>query len=186
MRTLRLQVQTTVDGFMAGPEGQMDWMTFPWSDDVGRFATTLTDGVDRILLGRRLAEGFIPHWASGPEGEPQESIDIMNATPKVVASRTLTASPWENAEIAGPDLVTAIRALKAENGGDVIAYGGSGLVTSLLAAGLVDELNLFVNPSAIGAGLPVFPVSDDPVRYERTEVRPFDCGITLVRLVPAG
>jgi len=184
MRTLKLQVQTTLDGYMAGPDGRMDWMPFEWSDDMSEYVSSLTDGVDRILLGRRLAEGFIPHWAAGPEHEPQESIDIMNGTPKLVASRTLTEAPWDNTRIVGPDLVADIERIRAEDGGDIIAYGGSGLVTSLLASGLVDELHLFVNPAATGAGLPVFPATDAPGRYVTEEVRPFACGVTLVRLRP--
>ena len=75
MRTFRLQVQTTVDGYMGGPSGEMDWMTFPWSDDVGEYVQALMDPVDTIVLGRKLAEGFIPAWAAGPPGEDQASID---------------------------------------------------------------------------------------------------------------
>lgn len=68
MRTLKLQVQTTIDGYMAGPDGAMDWMTHPWTSDIERYIDDLTSSVDCILLGRRLAEGFIPAWAAGPEG----------------------------------------------------------------------------------------------------------------------
>jgi hypothetical protein len=78
VRTFKLQVQTTVDGYMAGPNGEMDWMTFPWTDDLNTYIDGLTKTVDCIVLGRKLAEGFIPAWAAGPEGEDQESIDWMN------------------------------------------------------------------------------------------------------------
>ncbi|WP_198654641.1 dihydrofolate reductase family protein, partial [Nocardia aurea] len=93
MRKFKLQVQTTVDGYMAGPNGEMDWMTFPWTDDINAYITALTEPVDCIVLGRRLAEGFIPHWASQPESEDKESVDWMNDTPKVVISNSLTESP---------------------------------------------------------------------------------------------
>jgi dihydrofolate reductase len=135
------------------------------------------------VLGRKLAEGFIPAWESGPEGETQESIDWMNSTPKVVISDSLGESPWDNAVVAGGDLRTTIEELKARPGGDLIAYGGSTLVTSLIAAGLLDELHLFVNPTAIGAGLPVFPAG----AYQRLRLvtaRPFECGITALHLEP--
>src|ERR671916_2199759 len=133
---------------MAGPNGEMDWLAFPWSDDVGPHIQALTNPVDTIVLGRKLAEGFIPAWASGPPGETQESIDWMNNTPKVVISNSLAESPWPNATVAGGDLAASIDRLKREEGGDIIAYGGGALVRNLIAGGLLDELHLFVNPTA--------------------------------------
>jgi hypothetical protein len=73
LRTFKLQVQTTVDGYMAGPNGEMDWMTFPWTDDIKAYIAALMAPVDQIVLGRHLAEGFIPAWQAGPPGEPQEA-----------------------------------------------------------------------------------------------------------------
>jgi dihydrofolate reductase len=184
MRTFKLQVQTTVDGYMAGPNGEMDWMTFPWTDDIKAYVTALTEPVDCIVLGRRLAEGFIPAWAAGPEGEDQKSIDKMNDTPKVVISNSLTESPWENATVADGDLTDAINRLKARPGGDMIAYGGGMLVSSLIAAGLLDELHLFVNPTAIGTGMPVFPQGGAYQRLNLVTAQTFDCGVTALHFEP--
>ena len=183
MRKLKLQVQTTADGYMGGPNGEMDWMTLPWTDDMSAYVDALTEPVDCIVLGRKLAEGFIPAWAAGPEGEDQASIDWMNDTPKVVISNSLTASPWDNAVVAGGDLTETVTELKARPGGDLIAYGGSALVSSLLAEELVDELHLFVNPTAIGGGLPVFPGGAHR-RLRLVTARPFDCGITALHYEP--
>ena len=133
MRTFKLQVQTTVDGYLAGPNGEMDWMTLPWTDDLNTYVDALSEKVDCIVLGRKLAEGFIPAWAAGPEGEDQASIDQMNNTPKVVVSNTLTESPWDNAVVAGGDVAEIVNKLKAQPGGDMIAYGGGTLVSSLIA-----------------------------------------------------
>ncbi|MET9511168.1 dihydrofolate reductase family protein [Streptomyces flavidovirens] len=184
MRKFKLQVQTTVDGYMAGPNGEMDWLTFPWTDDINAYIDALTEPVDCMVLGRKLAEGFIPAWAAGPEGEDQASIDKMNNTPKVVISNTLTESPWENAVVAGGDLAETVNELKAQPGGDMITYGGGTLVSSLIAEGLLDELHLFVNPIAIGAGMPVFA---NTVAYQQLRLvtaRPFDCGITALHFEP--
>lgn len=183
MRKLKLQVQTTVDGFMAGPDGAMDWMTMPWTDDMNTYADALAESVDCIVLGRKLAEGFIPAWASRPEGEDEQTIDWMNKTPKVVISNSLTESPWDNVEIAGGDLAEIVNRLKAQEGGDLIVYGGGTLVSSLIAEGLIDELYLFVNPTAIGAGMPVF-AEGAYQRLSLVEARGFDCGITVLRLEP--
>ena len=184
MRKFKLQVQTTVDGYMGGPNGEMDWVTWSWTDDMNAYVDALTESVDCIVLGRKLAEGFIPAWAAGPEGEPQETIDWMNNTPKVVISNTLTASPWPNAVVAGGDLAETVNRLKAQPGGDIITYGGATLVRDLVARGLLDELHLFVNPVALGAGLPVFPNLGAYQRLRLVTARPFDCGITVLHLEP--
>lgn len=185
MRTFKLQVQVSADGYMGGPNGEMDWMTFPWSDDVGAYINGISKSVDTIVLGRKLAEGFIPTWAAGPEGEDQESIDFMNNTPKVVISNSLAESPWENATVAGGDLATTIADLKARPGGDIITYGGATLAAELIAKGLLDELHLFVNPTAIGAGLPVFGGPGDYRRFRLVAARPFECGIVAMHYAPA-
>jgi dihydrofolate reductase len=135
------------------------------------------------VLGRKLAEGFIPAWAAGPKGETQESIDWMNNTPKVVISNSLKESPWENAVVAGGDLAETVNRLKAQPGGDMIAYGGSTLVTSLIAKALLDELHPFMSPTAIGAGLPVI-ASGAYHQLRLVTARPFDCGITVLHFEP--
>jgi dihydrofolate reductase len=184
VRKLKLQVQTTADGYMGGPNGEMDWATVPWTDDLNAYVEALTEPVDCIVLGRKLAEGFIPAWAAGPEGEDQASIDWMNDTPKVVISNTLTESPWENAVVAGGDLAKTVNEHKAQPGGDMITYGGSTLASNLIAEGLLDELHLFVNPTAIGAGLPVFPELEGHQQLRLVTARPFDCGITSLHFEP--
>jgi dihydrofolate reductase len=178
VRKFKLQVQTTADGYMAGPNGELDWITAPWSDDLTAHVQALTDPVDTIVLGRKLAEGFIPAWASGPPGETQESIDWMNTTPKVVISNSLGESPWENAVVAGGDLAETVNELKSRPGGDLIAYGGGTLVRDLIAKRLLDELHLFVNPTAIGTGMPVF---GDRQSLRLVTARAFDCGISTLQ-----
>lgn len=180
MRKFKLQVQTTVDGYMAGPNGEMGWMTMPWTDDMNTYVDALTEPVDCIVLGRKLAEGFIPAWASRPEGETEETVDWMNDTPKVVISDSLAESPWDNAVVAGGDLAETVANLKAQPGGDMITYGGSTLVSDLIGKGLLDELHMFVNPAAIGAGLRVFPDVGAHQRVRLVAARPFECGIVAL------
>jgi dihydrofolate reductase len=184
MRKFKLQTQITVDGYMGGRNGQMDWMSFPWSDDMNSYVNALTEEVDTLVLGRKLAEGFIPHWASNPAGEPQEFIDKMNNTPKVVISNSLRESPWPNTMIAGGDLAETVNRLKDQAGGDMIAYGGGMLVSSLIKAGLLDDIHLFVNPTAIGAGIAVFGHPDSYVRLNLVDARRFDCGVGLLHFQP--
>ncbi len=138
---------------MAGPNGEMDWLTFAWTDDVGQYVATLTEPVDTILLGRKLAQGFIPHWEANPE---LPGADKINASSKVVFTRTLDTAPWENTRLAKGDLPTEINALKSQPGGDLIVYGGGQFVASLIKEGLIDESHLFINPTAIGNGMAIF------------------------------
>jgi dihydrofolate reductase len=184
MSTFKLQVQTTIDGYMAGPNGEMDWMTFQWTDDLKDYITALMAPVKHIVLGRNLAEGFIPAWKSGPEGESQEAIDFMNNTPKTVITNSLTESPWDNATVAGGDLTETITKLKAQTDGDIIAYGGGTLVRDLIANQLLDEIHLFVSPTAIGAGMPVFPSTGAAQRFRLVAATPFECGVTALHYAP--
>ena len=184
MRKFKLQVQMSVDGYMAGPNGEMDWMNGPWSDDLATFVTSLYEGVDCIVLGRKLAEGFIPHWASRPSYEKDTAIDTMNNTPKVVITDSLTTSPWENTVVAGGDLIATIKTLKEQPGGDIITFGGGTLVRGLISNNLLDNLYLFVNPTAIGAGMAVFDNIDANQQFQLVTARPFDCGVTLLHLQP--
>ena len=101
-RKLKLQVQISIDGFIAGPNGEMDWMEFGWDESLKRYVKELTETVDCIILGRKLAEGFIPYWASHSE---EEGAEAFNKLPKIVFSNTLKESKWENAQIAHGDII---------------------------------------------------------------------------------
>jgi dihydrofolate reductase len=168
---------------MGGPQGEMDWLTGAWTEDVGDYIRDVMAGVDTMVLGRKLAEGFIPHWLAQPEDEPQDAIDFMNETPKVVFSRTLDVSPWENTVVAS-DVVQTITDLKSQPGGDLIVYGGATVMSSLVRAELVDELHMLVNPTAIGAGLALFGSGTERLRFNRVKATPFECGITAIHLEP--
>lgn len=165
MRKLKLQMQLTVDGFISGINGEMDWMTFDWSSDLKEYVTAITEPVDTILLGRDLAEGFIPYWTAAlNQTEPEEGARKMAATPKVVFSKTLTSSEWENTTIANGFLADEINALKKQSGTEMIVYGGGKFVSSLLKEKLIDELHLFINPVAIGKGMPFLMESPNSKR----------------------
>ena len=184
MRKTKLQFQMTIDGYIAGPGGEMDWITGPWTDDLNTYVGTLWEDVDTIVLGRKLAEGFIPAWESGPPGEDQASIDQMNNTPKVVISRSLTESPWRNATVVGRDPADAVNELKASSGGDIMVAGGGTIARELIAKGVLDELHLFVNPVALGAGMPVFPQVDGNQPLRLVHSQQFECGVIGLHLEP--
>ena len=180
MRKLKLQVQMSVDGFIAGSNGEMDWLTFAWDDEIKNYVTEITASVDCIVLGRKLAQGFIPHWASQSAGENASFADKMNRTAKVVFTKTLEKSEWANTVLATGDLVEEINKLKAQAGQDIIAYGGGTFVSSLIQAGLVDEFHLFVNPTVLGQGMAIFHRLADRQKMEMKKALSFSCGIVLL------
>jgi dihydrofolate reductase len=181
MRKLKLQVQMTVDGFIAGPNGEMDWMTFDWDADLKQYVTELSQPVDCIVLGRKLAQGFIPHWASNPE---EEGADKINHTEKVVFTKTLVQSEWDNTVLAKGDLVAEITQLKQQDGLDIIAYGGGTFVSALIQQGLIDEYHLFINPAAIGNGMTIFGELESKQNLTLKKSQAFACGIVVLCYEP--
>ncbi len=157
MRKLKLQVQMTVDGFVGGPEGQLDWMTRNLDEGVIGRIVQITDSSDTILLGRKMTDGFIKYWEAVPPESPEYVFARkMVDTPKVVFSRTLQRVEGKNVRVETGDLVQAVNQLKAQRGKDIVVYGGATFVSELIEHDLIDELNIFVNPVAIGRGLRIF------------------------------
>jgi dihydrofolate reductase len=177
MRKLKLQIQMTLDGYIAGPNGEMDWMVFNWDNELKKYVTEITESFDCIVLGRKLAQGFIPHWASNPQ---QEGADKMNSTKKIVFTKTLDKSEWGNTILAKGDLADEITKLKKQDGKDIIAYGGATFVSALIKQGLVDEFHLFINPVAIGGGLTIFNELDNRQYFTLVKSISFDCGIVIL------
>jgi dihydrofolate reductase len=180
MRKLKLQIQMTLDGFVGRTHGEMDWVNKNWDEEIGEYVTSITDPVDCILLGRKLAESFIPHWAGQPQNEPQSAIDKMNDTQKVVFSRSLEESKWPNTIVAKGGLAHEINRLKAQPGGDIMAYGGAGFASSLVWGNLIDEYHLFINPSVIGQGMSIFRDVDGKQKIRLKSSRSFNCGIVVL------
>lgn len=187
MRTLKLQVQISLDGYIGGPNGELDWLTWNWDDELKNYVTRLTEPVDCIVMGRNLASGFIPHWgkvAEDPDNPDNPFARKMTDAHKVVFTKTLVENEWPNTKLAKGDLATEIDKIKQQEGGDIIAYGGAKFVSSLIKAGLIDELHLFVNPVVLGAGLPIFREVDARQQLNLVESRPFDCGIVVLKYAP--
>ncbi|TWR23960.1 dihydrofolate reductase [Mucilaginibacter achroorhodeus] len=182
MKKVKLQMQLSVDGFVAGPNGEMDWLTWNWDDELKNYVGELTASIDTIIMGRKLAEGFIPVWKERL-ADPQmaEFARTMVETPKHVFTKTLDDSPWEFTELATGDFAEEVNKIKSGEGKDIIVYGGAGFVSSLIKHNLIDEYHLFINPEAIGKGMAIFSSIEDRLSLTLEEARQFDCGVTVLR-----
>jgi len=188
MKKLKLQVQLSVDGFVAGPNGEMDFMTWNMDEELKNYIIELTDSVDCILLGRKMTDGFVSYWESvvADPGNPQYAFGKkMIDTGKVVFSKTLSKSTWNNTVLAKGDISEEISKLKKQSGKDIIVYGGSNFVSNLIRENLIDEYNLFINPAAIGKGLPIFAGLNEKLNLNLAGSKAYDCGIVVNRYIPA-
>ena len=176
MRKLKLQMQITVDGFVSGPDGELDWMTWNMDEKLIGFINQMTDSSDTIVMGRKMTDGFIDYWTGvQPDSPEYEFARKMIEIPKVVFSRTIEESPWINTIVAS-DLARKIDELKAADGSDIVVYGGAELVANLIADDLLDDLYLFVNPASIGDGRRIFSGGK---KFALIDSTPYECGVVV-------
>ena len=182
MRKLKLQMNTTIDGFVAGPNGELDWMILDDNDE-NNYANDLIDSSDTILMGRKMTDEFVKYWTDVVENQPESSwyefAKKMVDTPKVVFTKTLDKSPWANTTLAKGDLADEINQLKNQSGKDILAYGGAGFASSLIKENLIDEYIFFVNPVAIGKGMEIFNRVDETFNLTLIKSQELDSGIVL-------
>lgn len=186
MRRLKLQMQLSADG-MVGTRTQTDRGHFNWDAEVRQYSIANATNVDCILLGRKTATGFIPYWetvADNPKDADFEFGKLVTDTPKFVFSRTLQRSEWPNATVLNGEIAGSVNQLKKQSGKDVLVYGGSGFVTSLIEHNLIDEYHLLVNPIALGNGQTIFGGLADTLRLTLVTNRAFSCGTVLLCYEP--
>jgi len=184
MRKLIVHEFVTLDGIMQAPGGPDEdrdgdfthggWTRSYWHDDIGATFGAMMQDVDAFLLGRRT---YVTH-AQAFEPMPPGDVfgDMMNAPAKYVVSKTLDKPIWRNTTIIRDNPMDAVRALKAQPGGDILCDGSSQLVHALLREDLVDELHLLLYPLILGSGKKLLP---DGVyaSFKRTNVTPYPSGV---------
>jgi len=187
LRKLRLQVQMSIDGCIAGPNGEMDWMVGLQDDKLNKYAYELTESIDTILLGRKMTDDFISYWSDvikKPDDPWYAFAKKMIDIPKVVFTKTLNKSKWINTEIATGDLTDEIIKLKNREGKDMVVYGGASFDSSLIKLGLIDEFLLFINPVAIGNGMTIFRDLNEIQKFNLVKTIAFDSGEVLLHYEP--
>ena len=181
MRTVIYSMSLSLDGFIAGPDGDISW-TAPDQELFG-FHVQQTREIGAHLCGRGLYEDMLP-WET-PEtrwSDPDalEFARIWNAIPKVVFSATLDRVEG-NARLTGPDVAGEVARLREEPGEGVVSVGGAGLASTLIKLDLIDEYRLFVQPVVLGDGTPYFPPLDRRIELELLETRTFGSRVTYLR-----
>lgn len=189
MRKVILAMQITLDGFVGGPNGEMNWVTFSKEMD----DTLLPEGMERAdtcLIGRNLYQGFASYWPTAPQTNPNLSKSEVKFSSwieqahKVVVSTTLEKAEWNNSRLVRGDLPGEVARLKAQPGKDILVFGGARLAQSLVRLDLIDEYGLVINPVILGQGLPLF--KDVPGRRDLalTSFAAFESKAVALRYVP--
>jgi dihydrofolate reductase len=168
MRKLIASFFMSADGVVDKPQ---DWH-FPYFDDeMGAVVGGTLANAGALLLGRRTYDEWVQYWPT-ESGRANPMGEMINSLPKYVVSTTLDRPGWENTTVIKDDLAGDVKRLKAQDGGHVNVSGSGELVRSLLAEGLVDELNLLVHPIVVGKGAHLFEdgPAPEPLALARSTV----------------
>lgn len=180
MRNLIFFMHTSLDGFVAGLNGELDWINF--DDSLFDFVATMTDQADTALYGRVTYEMMQSYWPKAGEQpnatkHDKEHSSWYNKVPKVVLSKTMRETGLHNTQVISEQLSYNINKLKQQDGKNILIFGSPGASQSLLNQGLIDEFWLFVNPIILGQGIPLFKNITGTTKLKLVESKTFACGV---------
>ncbi|ACE94900.1 dihydrofolate reductase family protein [Rhizobium phaseoli] len=180
MKKLIVSNWVSLDGYIAGPNGALDWI---FGDGrLAQYETELMAQADTILSGRRTYEQLSQYWSAVPNN-PQAMdwerryADMINAAHHIVVSHDLQKAPWGNSTIWPSIEQRALDALKAGSDKAILIFGSATVVQSLTNLGAVDEFHLLVHPVLLGGGTRLFEEVDVRMNLRRVDVEAFDSGI---------
>ncbi|RNL90781.1 dihydrofolate reductase [Sinomicrobium pectinilyticum] len=156
---------------------------FNWDEEVKNFSVDNLTYVDNILLGRNTADEIVTYWggvANDPNNNDHEFGKLVTDIPKIVFSNKPETNKWNNTTIINGDIIEEINILKKKEGKNIMVYGGSSFVSSLIQNRLIDEFYLLVNPIAVGNGLTIFKSLKDNLPLTLQKCQPFTCGTVLL------
>ena len=185
MRKVVVSMNVTLDGFMAGPNCELDWHFKSWNEEMARSTAEQLSRADTILLGGVTYRGMAQYWSGNPVNlvAPREDLDfadMLNRYPKVVFSKTMSTLSWNNARLAKECIEDEVKTLKRKTGKDIIIYGSGKIVTMLIHLGLVDEFRLWMHPIAIGGGKPVFRELQSQLNLHLYRTETFSSGVVIL------
>jgi dihydrofolate reductase len=152
---------TSLDGFIAGPKGELGWFVqegFLTKTEYGEYAREFNSSIGGILLGRKTYEDWVGYWPDATDNDPFIT-ERTNNLPKFVFSNTLDKvgwGKWNNAHLMKGDAGEEVKRLKSQPGKDLAIFGSGTLVSSLTRLALIDEYQITIQPVILGAGLSQF------------------------------
>jgi dihydrofolate reductase len=190
MRKIITTTWVSLDGYLAGPNGEMDWIGEIYDNAMANYETDLVRSADTLLLGRVTYQSFAGSWPHVPdnptasEGE-KEYARLLNAMHKLVFSRTLTRVEWNNSRLLKEVVPAEIEGWKHEPGRDMLVYGSASLVRTLTDLGLIDEYQVLVHPVILGGGKPLFQGVKETVKLQLVSARTHPSGVAVLTYQPA-
>ena len=185
-RQLGAFLHISVDGYYCDLRGDMGFAHKPPGDtEWNEFVAGNASGGGMLLFGRTTYDMMAAWWPTPMARQAMPEVAAgMNATPKVVFSRTLKSAEWSNTILVKEGLVEAVRRMKSESGPDMTILGSGSIVAQLAGAGLVDAFQIVVNPVALGAGRSLFAGLPDPLPLRLTKTRVFANGAVVLWYAP--
>ncbi|MBC8045764.1 MAG: dihydrofolate reductase [Fimbriimonadaceae bacterium] len=184
MRKLILFMHTSLDGFVAGPNGEMDWINA--DDDMFDYAGKQTDEADTALYGRVTYDMMNTYWPTAGEQPNASKHDKQhsawyNSVLKVVISKTMKGSNIDNTQIISDHIPEEIKKLKQQPGKNIVIFGSPSASYPLTQNNLIDEYWLFVNPVLLGKGIPLFKNINDKKDLLLIESKIFSSGVVMLQ-----
>jgi len=180
MRNLTFFMHTSLDGFVAGVNGEMNWIHV--DDEIFDFVGTMTDKADAALYGRVTYDMMQSYWPTAGDKpnaskHDKEHSAWYNKVPKIVLSKTMNAKGLDNTIVIGDQLADNINKIKKQDGKNILIFGSPSASHALLSLGLIDEFWLFVNPVLLGKGMPLFKNITETTKLKLVETKTFSCGV---------
>jgi len=183
LRKLILFNLVTLDGFFAGPDGDISWHNV--DEEFNEFAIQQLDTIGALLFGRVTYEVMASYWPTpiALEDDPVVA-GKMNSLPKFVFSRTLEKVYWQNTRLVNENAPDEVSRLKEEPGKDLFIFGSADLASTFTQYGLIDEYRIMVNPVVLGQGAPLFPELNQSLHLKLLNARVFSSGNVLLYYQP--
>jgi dihydrofolate reductase len=190
MRKLIVSMNLTLDGFMCGPDDELDWHFQAWNGDMGQMLAEELSKADTILLGRITYCAMAAYWPAATNSvtlsrEDLAFADMMNSRRKVVFSKTLEKTNWNNSTVIKGKLTQSVLNMKTGPGKNIIVYGSGQLVGELARENLVDQFIFWLHPVVIGKGKSFFTLFNKQLKLCLIEQRAFESGVVVLRFVNA-
>ncbi len=187
MRRIIVSMNVTLDGFIAGSDGGLDWQFQNWTSDMAELMGDQLSKTGALLLGKNTYSAMANYWPAIGNclSLPRDDIAfaaMMNSCPKIVCSNSLTTLNWNNSRLIKGNARGEIFKLKQQPGKDILIYGSGRLVASLTRWGLIDEYRLWIYPVSIGWGIPLFATK---LKLKLMGLRQFSSGVVVLNYATA-